>query len=266
MLCAIQNGTIAVDALQELQRKRFLHSTTSSKPNHRRHHVLLGPKDMLPKLHEWTPNLKRKLVELKERKFHIDCKWQGNISRTLSHSCVPNLECLGVFRGSVTSADMRMVLYSLKNISPGEQLTVDYGDEYLTIIDMKCHCQTVACRMGKRNQEGEAFLEREAELHVKYPQPSRTPSREGSVVDDASTSGRSSTSGRVQENNTEESGEEGDDEEMEAQLQRAPRKRPRSQRSSHSRESSTLKKIETNRIRNKKKIRRKTIDELINNE
>ncbi|EGT41561.1 hypothetical protein CAEBREN_22957 [Caenorhabditis brenneri] len=87
----------------------------------------------------------------------------------------------------------------------------------------------------------EAFLERQAEWHVKYPQPSRTPSREGSVVDRDATSGRSSPLGGVQENNTEESGEEGDDEEMEAQLQRAPRKRPRSQRSSHSRESSTLK-------------------------
>ncbi|CAL2051082.1 unnamed protein product [Caenorhabditis brenneri] len=104
---------------------------------------------LLQKLNDWTPNFKRKLAELKEREFHIDCKWQGNISRTLNHSCVPNLECLRVFRRSVTPADMRMVLYSLKNISPGEQLTVDYGDEYLTIVDMKCHCQTVACRMGK---------------------------------------------------------------------------------------------------------------------
>ncbi|EGT44488.1 hypothetical protein CAEBREN_23606 [Caenorhabditis brenneri] len=89
----------------------------------------------------------------------------------------------------------------------------------------------------------EAFLERQAEWHVRYPQLSRTPSREGSVVDSDATSGRSSPSGGVQENNlvVEESGEEGDDEDMEALLQRAQRKRPRSQRSSRSRESSTLK-------------------------
>lgn len=68
-------------------------------------------------------------------KWTIDGKGRENIARYLNHSCDPNCESKIV--GS------RVKIYTIKAIKPGEELTYDYGEEYVDdfIKPHGCRCR-----------------------------------------------------------------------------------------------------------------------------
>ena len=72
--------------------------------------------------------------------FEIDSSWtidgssQGNTARYINHSCVPN--CQAEVR------DGKVLIFALRNIGQGEELTIDYGEEYFKefIEPFGCKC------------------------------------------------------------------------------------------------------------------------------
>uniref|UniRef100_A0A1I7UF48 SET domain-containing protein n=1 Tax=Caenorhabditis tropicalis TaxID=1561998 RepID=A0A1I7UF48_9PELO len=103
--------------------------------------------ELLKTAHDWTPEFKKVLKKLYKMQFHLDCKRQGNVGRMINHSCTPNVEPMRVFQKSVTPANMRLLMFSIRTIAPGEPLTMDYGANYTEISN--CLCKSIACRFGK---------------------------------------------------------------------------------------------------------------------
>lgn len=79
--------------------------------------------------------------------WHLDCKWQGNISRFLMNSCTPNLEPIRIFQKSFSPAHAKVLMYSVKSIVPGEVLSFDYGPTY-DQAGFVCQCGSFACKNG----------------------------------------------------------------------------------------------------------------------
>uniref|UniRef100_A0A8R1DWL8 SET domain-containing protein n=1 Tax=Caenorhabditis japonica TaxID=281687 RepID=A0A8R1DWL8_CAEJA len=101
--------------------------------------------EVLLNLQAWTNDFKEIIKKLSHRKFHVDCKHQGNLGRVLCHSCSPNVEVVRIFQKSVTPAHIRLLLVTLIDVYPGTSLTIDYGPSYFL---GNCQCGTFACRSG----------------------------------------------------------------------------------------------------------------------
>lgn len=73
--------------------------------------------------------------------FEIDADWtidgssRDNIARYINHSCLPNAE-------AYIEKD-RIRIQASENIVPGEEITIDYGDEYFDefIRPVGCKCR-----------------------------------------------------------------------------------------------------------------------------
>ncbi len=80
--------------------------------------------------------------------FQVNSRWtidgsgRENLSRYINHSCAPN--CVAHTRGK------RVLIYSRRRISPGEELSYDYGKEYFNeyIRPKGCLCETCRERTG----------------------------------------------------------------------------------------------------------------------
>ena len=64
-------------------------------------------------------------------KITIDGKRKENIARYINHSCNPNVEVKG---------KKRLWIYAKRKIKIGEELTLDYGNEYVEFYIKKCLC------------------------------------------------------------------------------------------------------------------------------
>jgi hypothetical protein len=71
--------------------------------------------------------------------FEIDWRWtidgsgRGNVARYVNHACRPNAEA-ALVRG-------RMLYRAVKRIRPGEEITIDYGEEHVQLyFDDGCKC------------------------------------------------------------------------------------------------------------------------------
>lgn len=72
--------------------------------------------------------------------FEVNKDWtldgvaQNNHGRWLNHACMPNVEAIG--------EEDKIMLYALRDIFPGEELTIDYGKEYFDefIKPHGCRC------------------------------------------------------------------------------------------------------------------------------
>ena len=73
--------------------------------------------------------------------YAVDATRRGNIARFLNHSCEPNCVARIVSVGN----EKRIVIYSNRDIQPGEELSYDYK---FPIEDVKipCFCGAVHCR------------------------------------------------------------------------------------------------------------------------
>ena len=77
------------------------------------------------------------------RQWTIDGSSRRNLGRYINHACRPN--CEAVLRKG------RMMFVALRDIAPGEEITLDYGKEYfdLFIAPFGCRCATCAKRAAK---------------------------------------------------------------------------------------------------------------------
>ncbi len=75
--------------------------------------------------------------------FEIDCRWtidgkaRSNLARYVNHACRPNAEAV-LMRG-------RMVYRAVKRILPGEEITIDYGEEHVQLY-FADGCKCMVCR------------------------------------------------------------------------------------------------------------------------
>jgi hypothetical protein len=79
----------------------------------------------------------RYLYEINTR-WTIDGTARGNIARYFNHSCNPNAESYTVGH--------RVFVRTLRNIKPGEEITYDYGIDYLRNVIGKSRCKCSRCR------------------------------------------------------------------------------------------------------------------------
>jgi len=86
---------------------------------------------------EWT-RANRYLFELNSR-WTIDGSSRRNIARYANHACEPNAEADRV-RG-------RMMYRALAPIPAGDQITIDYGEEYVELFLAKTGCKCAACEV-----------------------------------------------------------------------------------------------------------------------
>lgn len=69
--------------------------------------------------------------------FDIDGNVDWNPARLLNHSCAPNCE--------VDCDGKQIWILALRDISPGEELTFNYGYELADYRDSPCRCGTPTC-------------------------------------------------------------------------------------------------------------------------
>jgi SET domain-containing protein len=74
----------------------------------------------------------------------IDGSPRTNLARYINRSCRPNA------KGYTTG--QRIWIWSLKAIKAGEELTIDYGKDYLDAHIKKCKCANCAAQSGKKKK------------------------------------------------------------------------------------------------------------------
>lgn len=76
--------------------------------------------------------------------FEVDSDWtidgeaEWNTARYINHSCKPNVEA------EIDEND-RIMISALRDIKPGEELTIDYGEEYFDEFIKPVGCKCVVC-------------------------------------------------------------------------------------------------------------------------
>lgn len=81
-------------------------------------------------------------------KWTIDGAKRGNIARYFNHSCNPNADTF--IRGR------RVFVRTIKNIEAGDEITYDYGRDYLKNVIGLENCQCSRCRKRRAKQRAEA--------------------------------------------------------------------------------------------------------------
>jgi hypothetical protein len=80
--------------------------------------------------------------------FRVNARWtvdgsgRQNLSRYINHSCRPN--CVAYTRG------LKIRIYALRQIGPGEELSYDYGKEYFDAYIRPKGCLCEKCREQER--------------------------------------------------------------------------------------------------------------------
>jgi SET domain-containing protein len=77
------------------------------------------------------------LFELDEKRA-IDGSARSNLARYINHSCRPNA------KGYTTGK--QIWIWSTKSIKAGEEITIDYGKEYLAAHIKRCKCPACEAR------------------------------------------------------------------------------------------------------------------------
>jgi len=100
----------------------------------------------------------RYLYEVNSR-WTIDGTARSNLARYFNHSCNPNAD--------TSIRNRRIFIFARRNIKPGEEITYDYGVDYLKNVIGRSNCQCSRCRKrrAKRARELRARrLRRQARL------------------------------------------------------------------------------------------------------
>lgn len=79
------------------------------------------------------------LFELNDR-YTIDGSSRENVARYINHSCTPN--CYA----EINAAETRIFIFAKRAIEPGEELTYDYGKEYVNQIIAPAGCRCRSCK------------------------------------------------------------------------------------------------------------------------
>jgi len=107
------------------------------------------------------------------KRWTIDGSPRWNVARYINHSCQPNAEPVGRKGG--------IVIVALRQIEPGEEISYDYGREYLKCLLDNGGCRCAACRRKKalsrrgrpspssgRTSKGNLKLLRRTSANVRY--------------------------------------------------------------------------------------------------
>lgn len=87
----------------------------------------------------------RYLFEI-DKRWTIDGSTRRNFARYINHACKPNSEA-ELLRG-------RMMIRAIANIAPGEEITYDYGEEYMELYFGKSGCLCMGCtKPGRRKRK-----------------------------------------------------------------------------------------------------------------
>ncbi|KAM9810754.1 histone-lysine N-methyltransferase EHMT1a [Neosynchiropus ocellatus] len=80
--------------------------------------------------------------------YCVDARLFGNIGRFINHLCEPNLLAVRVFTVHQDLRFPRVAFFSTADIKSGEQLGLDYGDNYWKVKRkyFSCQCGSVRCR------------------------------------------------------------------------------------------------------------------------
>lgn len=73
-----------------------------------------------------------------DRRWTIDGSSRRNLARYVNHACDPNTEA-ELLRG-------RMIFRAVKPIAPGDEITLDYGEEYIDLFFGKTGCLCTSCK------------------------------------------------------------------------------------------------------------------------
>ena len=82
--------------------------------------------------------------------FEIDNEWtiygemRSNTARYINHDCHPNTE-------AEIDEDDRIMIRALRDIAAGEELTIDYGDEYFDEFIRPSGCKCASCAKGLKS-------------------------------------------------------------------------------------------------------------------
>ena len=88
--------------------------------------------------------------------FEINSRWtidgtpRRNFARYINHSCNPNAEAYIIKR--------RVFIRALRRIKPGEEITYDYGRDYLKNVIGLSNCKCGRCRRRKAKRRRKARL------------------------------------------------------------------------------------------------------------
>lgn len=86
--------------------------------------------------------------------FEINSRWtidgssRRNLARYVNHACEPNTEA-ELIRG-------RMMFRAVKAIAPGDEITIDYGEEYVDLYFGKTGCLCATCKPRARKPRAKA--------------------------------------------------------------------------------------------------------------
>jgi len=80
------------------------------------------------------------LFEINSR-FTIDGSGRDNLARYINHSCRPNCES--------RIKNNHILIFSIKEIKPGEELTYNYGKEYFNEYIKPFGCKCAYCKTKK---------------------------------------------------------------------------------------------------------------------
>uniref|UniRef100_A0A915D5I7 Histone-lysine N-methyltransferase n=1 Tax=Ditylenchus dipsaci TaxID=166011 RepID=A0A915D5I7_9BILA len=83
-------------------------------------------------------------LDYKKRAFMINAGSSGNVARFINHSCNPNLAAVVGIYGPREIP--RLLLFSLRAIVAGEELSISYGDEWWKAKGLDCFCGAANCR------------------------------------------------------------------------------------------------------------------------
>jgi uncharacterized protein len=86
-----------------------------------------------------------------DRRWTIDGSSRRNLGRYINHGCDANVEA--------RLRQGRMVFVALRRIEPGEEITLDYGEEYFDLYLKVSGCRCAACRAkatGRRRKPAKA--------------------------------------------------------------------------------------------------------------
>lgn len=78
----------------------------------------------------------KRISEL-EAEWYIDGSVDGNQTQYINHSCAPNADAFVI--------DGSLVIFALREIAPGEEITVDYLNSFEQ-DQSACRCLTASCR------------------------------------------------------------------------------------------------------------------------
>jgi SET domain-containing protein len=82
------------------------------------------------------------------REWTIDGSPRWNVARYINHSCRPNAKPVGRNGG--------IVIVALRRIEPGEEITYDYGREYLDYFFQNGGCRCASCRKKRARRRRKA--------------------------------------------------------------------------------------------------------------